>query len=109
VIERTSSGGGAPVGRLLAGSPFAGAHASRPLGLRPNIAGLPMASAYDFDEWGDLVQCILCVAADFPQELRQPALMAALIINSKASGVTKKELLLLAAKAYDQIEQHRPQ
>jgi hypothetical protein len=68
-----------------------------------------MSSADDFDEWGDLVQCILCIASDFPQEFRQPALLASLIIISKASGVTKKELLALAAKAYDQIEQHRPQ
>jgi hypothetical protein len=94
---------------LVAGTPFAGAHANRPLGPSPNIAGLPMSFANDFDEWGDLLQCVLCVASDFPQELRQPALMAALIIISKASGVTKKELLALAAKAYDQIEQHRSQ
>ena len=53
MIERTSSGG-VPGGSLAAAA-SASVPASHPLGLGPNIAGLPMPLAFDFDRRGHLI------------------------------------------------------
>jgi Mrp family chromosome partitioning ATPase len=47
--------------------------------------------------------------SEFPQEQRHGAVAAALAIVSRRAGVTKSEMLALAASAYDQIGQLRRQ